>query len=344
MLNQVSKVASNNFNTTWKILLYKVIVAVVCAVLIVSIIVPMILPLLNRIGADTEFLKDINDVLTKILSGSFFEDSFVEQLEKLSASLILVRDILSDYAVTLIFSYIFTAIILILTRFLTSFGNYTAGFMINESMSCNAKLGFSATMIKSIKKASKFYLAHLLLTLPFDIIAFILVLTVMYFALPMFGLATMFFVVSSVIILVAFRMTLFSMWLPEYICQKSGVWKSLRTSAYLSFSRFFKLFSGYVIVVLFMLAANIFLIVYTFGVGLIILLPLGNMLLLCYYFVAYYRQERKSFYVSYDTIVDPPKDFDKEANNFKISEADVQKRTEELKKLRENVEEKLNKS
>jgi hypothetical protein len=195
-------------------------------------------------------------------------------------------------------------------------------------------------MIKNIKKAAKFHLAHLLLTLPFDIIAAIVVLTVMYFALPMFGLATMFFVILSVVILVALRMTLFSMWLPEYICQKSGVWKALRTSVYLSFGKFFKLFSGYLIVVLFMLAANIFLIVYTFGVGVIILLPLSNMLLMCYYFVGYYRQERKSFYVSYDTVVEPPKDFDKEANNAKISEEEVQKRIEELKKLRENIEDK----
>lgn len=342
MFNNVTKVVSNNFNLVWRLMFYKMITFLICLGLFLGTVVPIISPVLdalNKNEASKDFLPALGAVISQVLSGNYFAAEFTSvYLARLNDSLGAVGTVLASNALSMFFAYLVSIFIILILRFLFNFTDYAAAFSLNENMSSNARLGFAATVAKTLKSAFRYWMAYTLVTLFYDIFLIAILVAMLYYLLSVFGALTMFFVILTAAVLIALRMTLFSLWLPEKIVNGGSSFQALRQSIKLTFKNFWANFGGYIILVMCIMVLGILIISNTFGAGLIILLPLNSLLVISYTFVSYYSSTRRSYYINYDTIAYPPADLDAEVRNITIPEEEIQARMEELKKEREEIE------
>lgn len=310
MFKNSVRVLSSNFSTCYKLLLYKVIIALIMTAVSAAIFLPNLLPVI----ADLRMLGVFD-----IIKDTFAKFStFAQNQEVIKANFTdvidLTKTVLGFHASKLINTYIGCGVVALLTYFFNLLADVPMGTVLYGATQYQAKYYFSSSLITKFKKSIKYALLSMAIFLPIDII--ILGITALIlFATNMFFYFAGFFATLVFIILFTLRLTFQAAWVPTIIAEdERGVVDAFKESLLIIGEKFFKIFSSMLVALFLMIALTGVLGILTFGVGFIFSTILGSVLFMSLRLVVYYTIKGKKYYVDYETIITPKKLQDKEQN------------------------------
>ncbi len=290
------KLFSSNFNLVWKQLAF----GCACSVLVVLLSLLLALPTIRLLQAENWF-ETFNNLFkvvytTPVEINATFKDIISSLANILSANF-------DSYW----FSYIgFCLCAIILPMFLAGISRYTLCVLINNKISSLASVGYTNTLITNIGKASIYSLIKLLIDLAFSIV--IGLLFCLYLILAKGVLLTVLLIViflAFAVVLLALKLALTSSFAPIMVEEKIGVIKAFRKGVKINFSNFGRTLSNAIVLILTIIFVNVFLGVFTIGVGLFLTLPATAVILSIFMVINYYTITGRRYYLTDSLIVEP---------------------------------------
>ncbi len=295
----------DNFNLTYKQLLYRLVILTVAAIVLYFSVTPFInvfLPELNNV------ISNAGDFILKLLNGEVEELTTIsEKVQSAYAAFIdLIHSNTSDIAVVVI---IFVIIYLI-ASFFNGLGNYAAAVCINDKMALHANSPFLSSLIKNLKQAALFNAIYVPLTFLYDaavgVAMFFFIFYLVNSIIPFF--ICIFLFVLVIVLSIVLKLTFTCDWLPAIIRGK----KNQREALSYTFSRKNKntlsVLSNFAVITLIIFGINVAAFFCTLGVGLLITVPASAVLVVSFYLVNYYDREEIKYFVDKNTIVKTAKE------------------------------------
>lgn len=295
------KIFFSNFNLVWKMVLYFLISATICTGLFLLFLNPIVKLIsgagfFNQIGeAYADFLSSLNfaeliETVAFILRDGF--DFFVKNLPSiwwnvLGAGLVVV----------------------FLNTLLLSLSNLAACKSLHFYIGSLTRQGFFTSFSESFGKNLKLQLTNYFVALPLNILyAYLFMLTLGLFGINwIINILAIFIIVIGLVILFAFKWTLFSTWAPTMIVMNYGVFKSLKVGLKMSFRHFGRVFSNAIGMVLTIFIINMSFGLFTFGVGLVVSVPISYLLYNVFGMVVVYEGQGMRYYVDIYNVITPKK-------------------------------------
>ncbi|MBO5224005.1 MAG: hypothetical protein J6C23_05790 [Clostridia bacterium] len=185
----------------------------------------------------------------------------------------------------------------LLTTFELGFSKQIYGIM-----SDNSKPGFWVSYISQFGKSLGYSLVKTVTFMIYDSVT-LLVLYLVLKAVSGVPLLIPFVVMLVLIVFLTFRSSLFFAWLPYITVDNRNMMVALGKSIILFFKNFAKVFSAYLISWICIISLCVFLTVFTFGVALIIAVPVCSMLLAFLNMTLFYSSNGMRYYMD-DKIFD----------------------------------------
>lgn len=290
------KLMFSNFSLVWKQLAYLLVVFVISALISVAISMPTI-ELLRNEG----FFSHAKDLLEAV----YINPSLINQTisEILTSFFTIIWSHAAGYIVSFI-GFILSAIVL--PAFLIGLGEYAVCFVSSKKLSSNVKLGFSSSLLTNAKDASRYSLYRLLIGAVTDLI--ILGFLLVYLKLASGIILTIVLLLVFMAILVflrSFKLTLLGLIVSKMIEEDKSIKRSQDELIKLSARAFWRSFSNAVIVVLTIIALNLFAGVFTILAGLIVTIPLSMVFKCIFMITNYYTISGKKYYLNENLIIEP---------------------------------------
>lgn len=206
-----------------------------------------------------------------------------------------------------IYGLVFTLVIL--GSFLSGLYNVAVSNSLYFSMSNNIKYKFLPSYISTLRLNVKYNLLSLFIKLP--AILFIIVIVLYSLNLLFVGGVVTFFA-PFIILLIYFvlgslYMAIFSTWTPSLIIFDNGLFNGLKKAFKITFRKFKKVFANAFYVLLTIFVVNIFSAIVTFGVSLIITIPMSILLVNAFGMVVFYSNYGMRYFVDEFNVIVPAK-------------------------------------
>ncbi len=300
-------IASENFSSVFKLLLYRLLAAAIfgsLAYVILSLGLSAItgsVEVANIKELIATFLDAVATGKPEVLQGlpPQFKDAF-------SALLNLIA-----FNTPAIIGCVFGLIgIYLLSRFMNGLALFSVANVVNDRMGTYSRTSFSQSYFKSIGKAALYQVIYVPLCFVYDALMLGACFLFFFYApssLPSWGVITVLIAISlsltAVVALEALKMTLISAWIPAMVADGDKVTHAFRASVKKR-KGFGARYASYLAAVYLIVAVNVLFAVSTFGSALLITVPLSYIFLLSLQFVNYYLENGKKYFVTKDTIVD----------------------------------------
>ncbi|MBE5735887.1 MAG: hypothetical protein E7356_00815 [Clostridiales bacterium] len=295
------KVLISNFNLVWKMILYFLLGVLACSGLLALFLNPVI-----RLIEDAGFFEKLIDLYS----------SFITSLN-LSVALQNLSIILDDaweFFVSNISQVWWNivcsgVVVFFLSVFYQSLSHLAVCNSLHLYIGSLTKQGFFASFADVFVKNLRLQISRYLVGLPLSLIYMGLFLA----SLKMFrhtvylDLLAVFVIVVGFVVLMAFKMVLFSAWAPTMTVMNYGVFKSLRVALKMNFRRFGRVFSSSIAIVLGIVVLNMFLGLFTFFVGLILSIPVSFIMYNAFGMVCVYEGQGMRYYVDIYNVITPNK-------------------------------------
>lgn len=290
------KVLSSNFNYVWKQLAYSLI----CGAIVLGLSSLLAMPTI-------ELLKSQGwvDSLSGIVKAVYMSPE--DLISALKNIIVCFFDILSGAFSTHWFSYVgFGITAVLLPTFLMGLGRFTICFIAMNKTSSLTEVGFTNSLFSNLGSA----LAYSSVKMLFDIVffAFSGLIFCLYLKLAdsvLLALILGFVFLTLLVGLEAFKLSLFSNFAPLMIEENKRTGKAFKLSLKCAFKSFGRTFSNCVIVVITIIAVNMFFGIFTIGVGLILTIPTSQVFVGIFMDINYYTTHGKRYYLSENLIAEP---------------------------------------
>ncbi len=303
----------DNIATTYKLLLYRIIVAAIIIALSCAVIIPSV----NAVKATVEY---------GALSSEFkaFWAKLSElKLDGLDANLAQTKSAIQDFMQMLISNGLLAVIavcaviIIFIYYFLAAVGDFALGETLNNRMTLRAHTSYSATLLKDLGRASLYAIIYTPLSLLFYGVGGVLVWAVIFKALAFAPLLVKLFLASvMVIFILALKFTLTTDWMPHILHSNCNNRKAIAYALHPQKGAFLRVLSTVIIIDITIYSLGALFTVLTFGAAAIITVPAGAMLLTCYQFVNYCDNNGLKYFIDDYTIIGPQKDVKITAEQF----------------------------
>lgn len=297
----------DNFNVTYKQLLYRLIIFVVAAGIGWGALTPFIKDFIDS-EALNSILTNFQNLVLALLNGklealSSASESIVSAYSKM---LELINTKISELALVglLLLS------LLIITKWFMGLGNYTTAVLINDKMALRTESSFVRTLISHFKEAALYNLIYVPLAVLFDLIIATGLLLVLFYMIDgiKYFFITVFIFVLMMVLAIAVKMTLTCDWLPALVRGKMGQRRSIKYAFSRKKKQTFNIFSNFIVLIVVILGLNIATTIFTFGVGMLLTLPASFVLLISFEMVNYYDREELRYFLDKNTIIKPDKE------------------------------------
>lgn len=296
-----------NFKTTYKMLLYKLVVFVITAALAAALVYPSLQDILKsaevaQLVSDVKgFLKAIVTLDTAYLGG--FHAAFAGEGGTLSALIQLLR----SETLGIVLALVLAAVIYVAQRFLNTVCHFAVGGILNDRMATYGETPFSDAYIKNLGRACVYSITYVGIVFAYDLI----VAVVGYFLF--LGLVSVsnvfiagFVLVMAIVFAQAYKLTLTCMWMPAMLTDHQRLRDAMKSKDKTTRKQRQNIFLTYVTTVYFILVLNVVAAVCTMGSALIVTIPASYLLLICEQFVNYYTVKGKKYFVTYESVVVNP--------------------------------------
>ncbi|MBE7089022.1 MAG: hypothetical protein E7370_05890 [Clostridiales bacterium] len=305
-LKRALSVFIDNFKTSYKLLLYKLIVLVVFSLLYTAIIYPVIFHLLDS--------SEFNALYDSAMA--FVEQFLNGHMEELSQLSITVKENFEAFMIlvgsmtgNIIWGVILLFVIFIVQNFFFDLGNFTTAAIINDKMTLQAKSPFIHTFIKNFNKACVFAAIYAPINVLFNTVVIILSYLLFFFALSFLPIIVQIVAfTATVIFAVSFKKTHIAGWLPAVISGKMKVFEGLKYALKMPGKNRWIVTSDFIVLNLVIMALVVASAVFTLGAGTILAVPAATIILYSYKFVFYFTENDAKYFTDETTIVKPKKE------------------------------------
>ncbi len=316
-----------NFKQVYRLLFFKIIVALVAFALSFALIYPE----LSAILESPQFI-DLFDALkvfvTEILA--FDMDQVEITKEAIFASDGLLRQatsFLSTKILEIVLAVIGVVVVYLLKRFVETVCHFAVGSALHDKMDTYAETTFSAALVSNLGKASVYSVVYVPIVFAFDLGA--IVLGVVFLAFVKNILVALFLTITAVVLLQALKLTVTNHWLPAMTVDNKKLSAAMRFENKLERKQQFKFFSTYLVSVYLVIIVNVVAAIATIGSALIITIPASYFFWICMQYVNYYTVKGKKYFVTYEDIASNPDHGDSEHFFEYIAEETAEQETTE---------------
>ena len=297
----------DNFSVTYKLLLYRFVVALIASLITSLIVYEFVIQFINS-QSFTTLWNGVQEFAADLLAGE------TEQLGTISDKIKAAFDELIILANTklpeLFVSLLLILLVQIVSKWFGGLGNYAAAAVINDKMTLHADLPFLSTLIKNLKEAAIYNAIYAPLSVLYDT-AISVGMLFLSFALVNSGLPVILGIFLFALVLIAaitVKMTFTTDWLPAIIRGKKKQGEAFKYTFSRKGKSTFNVLSNFVVLVLIILALNVAALFFTLGVGLILSVPASYVILITFEFVNYYDREEIKYFIDRDNIIKPKKE------------------------------------
>ena len=303
------KLTFNNLNLIWKVLLYHVICLIIVCGLTVAVCYPLIIHLSN-VGFFSDVLNGVQSSVFNFQIDQILT-AFIDIFEK------FVDVVSSDFATYLPYAIVAFCVVFFLGEFLFGLAEIPTKECLYGYMGSWSRLGFVGCFIKNLGRSIKFSLARLLVVLPFDLLMLAAIGALLY----VFSLGTVwsmfvpFFIVLTLALFLTLKQMFFGGWACAIIALNKRTFEGLKNGFGAYLKAFGKVFSVAISIVIIVIAINVFAVMFTASVGVVLTLPLSLLCVYTFCMVAYFYTNGLKFYIDKNNIVSPRKIEDFESIN-----------------------------
>ncbi len=299
MFKNTFRLLFSNFHIVWKILLYMLLVLVTTAFIAYFACLPIVNQLMRG-----GFFDGVG-----VAYNSFLTNTNIAQLfESISQLTTLFVDIIASNIASLLFYIIlFFSTTILFFEFFKNMYTFAVSNYLYMFMSNGVTCSFSKSFFENFGKNVRYQLLNLITVLPLKLLVLYLVfLSFKLFAVG--GVLTFFAPFISIFVytlLTALIVTAFSCWVPTIVSKDYSVIKSLRVGFSVMTKRFIKTFSNAICLVLTVIFLNVFVGIFTFGVALLVTIPVCSMLYASFNMVSFYTSSGMRFYIDTNSVIAP---------------------------------------
>ncbi len=293
------KLMFSNASLIWKLLIY----FIVALAFVLGLMFVVSLPIYEVLVAEG-FFEAISDTYFDFITSLNLKVLF-ENISLLST--MFVQIIIGNFTKLVVPIIAFLFVSIILGGFVFNLYQMPTAGVLNIYMNSNVKQGFMTNFFGTIKRNLAFGGMYLITLLPLDLGIFALLV----YALRLFKLNGIILVLAPFILIVGFtllqslKLTLTCGWVPAMVTKNKGVITGLKGNFIVAKRRFWQTFGNAFVLVVTLIFINVFGCLCSFGVALIITIPLSFLLTSIFGMVAYYMSIGQRFYVDPYNVIAP---------------------------------------
>lgn len=289
----------SKFSLIYKVLLYSIIVVLFFSAIGAGVIYPILKPLLLAID-ETGIFGNLNAAIQAFFVGS---PAYGDAYSALSNSWDAVWLLINENISLVIGAAALVIVFILICRFMITLSNYPTSDVIFNFMNSKSKYGFTSNFIRNLKISAKFTGAHMLITVPFDLVMTLIIGLICSQIFTFSWIIALFLFTAISLLFYSLRLTLLSCWLPAIIIDGKKVFEALKFSFQIVRKKFAYLFGISYMVSLLCLSFGVLFSLSTFGVGLLFIIPIFSLLQKTMELVIYHKFMKYKYYTSYDKIV-----------------------------------------
>lgn len=297
----------DNFSTTYKLLVYRLIVLAVTIGLSCAVLVPSIGCIADTVQY-TELKSSFSALWANIIALNF--ESLQTNAQTVREALDAFRHLLSDKSWLVATVAVCMCVVYVIDRFLVGVGNYVTGALVHDKMVMHTASSFTFTLFKNIRRAALYAVIFAPLCFLYDFICLVImwaVISVGLKGLPM-TLVKIFIVAILFLVFSAVKFTFTADWLPALISAKMKQRNALCYTFVRKGKRTLAVLSNSLVLKLIVFALNVAAGLFTFGAGLLLTLPASCVILTAYCFVNYFDRNKQKYFVDEYTVIGPKKE------------------------------------
>ena len=271
MLKNTFKILFCNLTTTWKILLYKLIV-IICVIGLTSV---AIMPIINQL-IENNFFGELSRIFSQLTFNMNIQNVLVgiQELLAMFWNIITTNNLV---ALTVLCGIIF----ILIYYFATGLYKLAVTDTVSAYMSSYAKFNFKNAFVGNLKQSTLYCLVRLIINLPADIIILTIGGLIFTSLNSVASIATL-LAVCFVLIMFSIKRTLLSGWETAIVVHNYCIFQGLTKSFKATKRKMLRILTDNIIISLFVFVSNLFMVFFTAGAGLVITLPLTYLLFIIY--------------------------------------------------------------
>lgn len=298
------KIATSNKSLSYKLLLYKFIVALLGCVSIYFFASIIIKPVLS-----SQQLKNLIDVIKRIVV-EYFNVTSAEISAGLNEKLAFAIEDLQAFIFgmrgNIISSLIFLFVIFQVMKFLFALCDYVIAVNINEHMSSMRHAEFFSTLFENFKKACYYALYRTVMLLLYNAVIIVISIFGSMLLLKFLGISSLTIILLLVFGSIALRLSIVGHVLPKMVCENKSPFRAfIEGFKEKGFGVFVERFISYFVMVLCIYAITFLTAIITYNVALLVTIPFASVSIITVRFVDYYAYNHKKYYITFDEIVIP---------------------------------------
>lgn len=295
------KILISKFNVVWKVLLHLII----AGLLTTGFCLLSAMPIINVLKAEnfSDSFIDIKNSIFPMFDINGIVNGITNSID------LFFTIIANNFSHLFIFIILFFISLFVLGGFFVGLYRVATSNVLYRFMTSNTSVGYNASFVSTLKTNLKFELMAGVTILPFNLVIALLV----YYTLKLItvggivAITTPFIFMFVIIILNSLKLTIFSGWIPSMLANNNSVISGLK-NGFKSINRNFgKVFSNALSMVITILVVNLFVAVFTFGVGLFVSIPASYLVIMIFNMVSYFENQGISYYVESKNVVIPKK-------------------------------------
>ena len=295
------KLLFSNFSLVGKVLVFLLINLAI----IFGISYVLALPLIDVLANNGWFVQCKEVYNNFLMSLNLFE--VVESIGVLFTQFISILD--ANFSAIYINIILLFATIIILGSFLNGLYSLVICNVLYYFMSDNVKYGFTSSLVSTFYKNVKYNLLSLVTKLPINLSIYVIVLYMLSFLSFNFAAAIvlLFLVILTFLVLKSIKISVFSGWAPALVVFDRGIFNDINKAFKITNRRIFKVFVNAFFLSLTIFVLNVFSAVVTFGVSLLVTIPLSIVLINCFNMISFYSNYGMRYYVDEFNVFVPRK-------------------------------------
>ncbi len=283
------KLLLSKFRYVWTILAYLAVMFIVLLSLGLTFLLPVIRALTAAGVGDM-----LNAALVTFLNGGTILGLFTAFGEVL----VTVKNVFATDAKTFVNSMLFVVLVATVAyRFLMGLYELPLVSVIQGFMSDNARYSYMTKYVALFGTSVKFSLVKMLVMTVYDSLMYVVTFYITRFCSAISLILAPTALTFSLLIFLSFRYALISAWSPAVVVEGKKIFPALWISIKHAFRHMGSLFSLFFIVWLIAFALNVFVGIFTFGVGLLVSAPVTMFFISLVNMTFYYGRAGKSYYV-----------------------------------------------
>lgn len=297
----------DNFSTTYKLLVYRLIVLAITIGLSCAVLVPAI-GCISDAPQYTQLQSSVSALWSDIIALNTAD--LQPRLQAVRDALGGFRHLLSDKSWLVATVIVCMCVVYVINRFLVGAGNYVTGALVHDKMVMYANSSFTFTLFKNIKQAALYAVIFAPLCFLYDFVCLVVMWAIISVGLKglSFTLIKIFLVAALFLVFSAVKLTFTADWLPALIDAKMKPRKAIAYTFSRKGKRTANVLSTSLVLKLTVFALNVAAGLFTFGAGLLLTLPASSLILTSFCFVNYSDRNKLKYFVDEYTVIGPKKE------------------------------------